>query len=260
MAGGPIEYGDSELARILRSAFGPRKQADHGLRVHRSRGAGLEDVEVNLLGKSPGLMYAEGKQTQKGGMRGREAQLFSEDLNPPDCPSWMLSDDCRDSVSRLLEQTFRNFQLAARRPSHIDPPFSARPINPSDTITIAAAGTAAGPWTSIVCYTVSATRFRGEIPSVGHIVTNALDWLDIEWRITVDGTPLSPWNSIIGQHWDWLHPTILGTPIHLISGQTICVQARALVNGPYEVSARMWGWEYPVRVETGREIRSTIVD
>ncbi len=262
---GTIPYGESELDKVLGSAFGQsRKGRARRLRVHRSREAGVGDYDsnsANVEGKVPGLVYAEGWQTQKGGMRGEDAKIYSEELDPKNCPPWLINDDCRNSISRLLEQTFKNFQQNTRLPSHINPPFQGRPIADKNTVILPAPGTGPATFTTVVCHTVPGlSRFRGELDSIGHLAESAAAWLDIEWRITLNGTPVEPYVGIIGQCFDWLHPTSLCTPIHMISQHVVCLEARALVGGPYEVQGRLCGWEYPVRVETGREIRSTIVD
>lgn len=258
MGDGTVRPGGSELDHLLGSVFGDRAMVQSRRSIKgQPEDDGLGDV--SLLGHYPGVMYAEGRQTQRGGMRGTDAYAFLDKLDPQICPPWLKDPGCADALSRLLEQTLRNFQQTARLPSHVSPPFQAKPIAAKDCVIIPAVGTAANPFTDVICFTVSSTRFRGEVQAVGQLAESAAAWLDLEWRITVDGQPYHPYISMIGQSWDWFK-TPLCAPIHLISEQVICLQARAIVNGPYEVCGRLCGWEYPVRTEVGDVIASTLVD
>lgn len=251
-----------ELDRVLRQTFGrtknrPAKKPIPGLGDYDSASASTE-------GQVPGLTYGGGPQLQEFGPKGRARRAAEEawegtleGIDRSKCPPW-LNEECLDVFSRLLEQTFRNFQLAARRPSHIDPPFRAACIDEFDQATILGGAYGPGVFTNISCFQVPDSRRRGEIVCVAHAVEVPASWTDIEWRITLNGTPIDHYTSILFELFPW--PGSKVCLPHLISRDTVCFQARSLSAANHVVTTRLFGWHYPVRAETDGDIRSTIVD
>ena len=240
---------EDELSRVLRESFG-RKKKDVGLGSHGGNYDSSRDVPTE--GQVPGIVYQGGqKRTDK------YASVF-EGANRDNCPPW-LNSDCLDVVSRLLEQTFRNFQLAARPPSHIEPPFVAECIDVFAKKLIPATPTGVPGFVDVVCFQVPDSRRRGEIVCAGHAVDNPLSWSDLEWRLTLNGDPIDHYRSILFQLFNWVPLSKICLP-HMISLDTICFQARSISGAPHVVYTRLYGWHYPVRAESGSRIASTIVD
>lgn len=249
---------DGELERVLRDVFGDESRKREG----------IGDVDPDSSRQSPGIAYAGGPQPQRGGMAGRVAQAYSAwvegiygGVDPGKCPPPFNSPDCMDVLSRLLETTFRNFQLTSRPPSHIAPPFSAVPFD-VDSYEVALPGDpyAPGPWTPVVCYVVPAIQCRGVAVEFGHALENLSAWQDVEWRLTKNGTPLEPWVGIKKQIWDIIESGKSTTRVHLRPRDKLCIEARSLSSSTHFAWGRISGWYYPTRSESGNEIRSTLVD
>jgi hypothetical protein len=256
-----------DLERVLGSIFPEQAAAEAAARQK----AGLGDVDPGMVAnvqQDPGLAYQGGWTNQRAGPAGQVARAYSgfidaiyAGIDRTKCPNW-LTPECLDVVSRLLEQTFRNFQLTARPPSHIAPPFPARCIDcfndvdlPGNTM-YAAAG-----FVKLCCVTIPKGRWRGVVVDFGQALESAAAWLDVEWRVTLNGDPYPPYVGIRRQLWD----SILRSKtceIHLMPQDTLCLEAKSLSATPHHAFSRVFGWYYPVRSETGggREIRSTIVD
>jgi len=269
------EDNQSELERILRQTF-PKIKAK--LPTHPSKQPKFEigdfDSGINLQQTSnatPGLTYQGGPQhtsnQQGGGAQAQQAAQAELDTSlqgkdPNACPPW-LNKACLDILSRMLETTFRNFQQTARRPSHIDPPFRALPICvPNEEITLPGIpyGGPLGSFVQVSCFQVPAQMFRAEVQSMAQALETTAAFGDVEWQVTVDGVPYHPWEQIYTQLWDW-PITPLCSPIHLVSNQTICLNARSLSTLTHLATARICGYYYPVRSEAGDgSVRSTIVD
>ncbi|MGI0149803.1 MAG: hypothetical protein ACREDF_09775, partial [Thermoplasmata archaeon] len=192
-----------ELNRVLRETFGRAKNPSvPGL-------GDYDSANVSTEGQIPGLAYQGGRQTQEFGPKGRRRQAVEEawegtlrGVDPAKCPPW-LNEDCLDVFSRLLEQTFRNFQLAARRPSHIDPPFGASCIDEYAQATIIGGGYGPGTFQSVTCVQIPQARRRGEIVYAAHAVENPASWPNLEWRLTLNGTPIDHYDSILFELFPW---------------------------------------------------------
>jgi hypothetical protein len=253
----------SELDRILGKTF-PALQA--GGRPRRRTALGdFDPATVNTSpGADPGMIYAGGPQTQQAGPAGQVGQELEKKLSKlfdgidlSKCGPW-ANPDCLDLISRMLEQTFRNFQLTARPPSYDQPPFVGRPID----VFTPAGGVAVpvGAFVTLVSFQCPPGNWRAEIASVAQGLESVFAFNDVTWRITVDGTPLVPWNAVIGQLWPG-PSTPLPTKIHLRGGQIAALQASAAVQSDHFACARLSGWAYPLRANTGDDsARATIVD
>jgi len=222
--------------------------------------------QTNTAGMIPGNSYAGAPQPQRGGLRGRAARNLESKwegvmhgVDRAKCPDW-LNEECLNVFSRMLEQTLRGFQLTARRPSHIDPPFTAKAIDVFPGGTGVVAIPAGGAFTTVTSFQIPGIHQRGIITAAGQSAESVAAWGDLIWRITLDGIPLPPWDDVRIQLWEIVPPTPLFTPIQPLSGQTVALQAATIVGGPYNVSGRLTGWYYPVRSEAGNSIRSTLVD
>jgi hypothetical protein len=250
-----------ELERVLRSIFPELAPPDEG--------GGLGDIDPGEranVEQVPGLAYSGGPQPQRTGAAGRVAQAYSAWINavyggvdPTKCPPPFNSPECMDVLSRLLEGTFRNFQLTSRPPSHIAPPFSARCIDVvANEVTIP--GTYGGAFTTVCTFTVPVGKWRGVVVDAGHALESLAAWADVEWRITLNGTPYEPYASVRTQIWDMVNDSKL-CPIHLLPRDRVSLEARSLSSASHTAWARLSGWYYPVRSEVGgREIRATLVD
>lgn len=260
---------DSELGRLLHGTFGKAGWGEEGE-------SGLGDFalmdqsqgdSISFQGHIPGTTYDGGPQRQEGGLKGRREQARSDKLDAllggvdikkyyPWCDPVVL-----DCYSRMLETTFRMFQITCRAPSHIEPPFIAQPFDvfTAGPVVIAPA---AGTFITLATFQVPPGRFRGEAVFVGHSADTGGAFADLTFRLTVDGTPRPPWNSARGlQLWDMVPPTRLCTPIHLQSRQTIALQVENFGAVNHEVQGRLCGWTYLVRAETSDgSVRPTIVD
>jgi hypothetical protein len=109
-------------------------------------------------------------------------------------------------MSRILEQTFRNFQLHARRPSHMDPPFPARPIDvfvPGRLPVVVGIGATV----TVITFTMPVGRWRGEVVKAGQEAEAPAAFADLEWTIRVDGIPHFLWRNIGQQLWQMVPPT-----------------------------------------------------
>lgn len=242
-----------EMSRLLGQTFGRKKRPqarDVGLGGYGGNYDTARDVPTE--GQVPGLVYQGGQPRPD-----KYASVFAG-ADKDKCPPW-LTPDCLDVFSRLLEQTFRNFQLAARPPSHIGPPFVASAIDVFSKVTIPATPTGTPPWVNVVCFQVPQSRRRGEIVCAGHAVENPTSWSDLEWRLTLNGTPIDGYQSILFQVFQWLPLSKVGLP-HMVSDDKICFQARSISGAAHVTWARLFGWHYPVRAESGARIASTIVD
>lgn len=251
---------DSPLGRVL-GGLRPRGRR----RGRGASGLGSYDFDAdNRVGNVPDIVGRPAPSTKMGRIFDGVTEGYIGDPEteqpPVSCPSWM-NPDCLLLLSRFLEETFRNFPLNARPPSHIEPPFKALPIDifPAAVNVVIPAG-APGAWTTVVTFLLSANRHRGEIHALGQSAESGAAFADLEWRVRIDGQPYDPYTSILMQLWQMVPPTPLCTPIHLRPDQTIDIQARSVAAGPHQVRARICGYFYPVRAEKGDEIGSTLVD
>lgn len=249
---------DGELERVLRDIFGGEGSLGD-----------VDPTQQQNVHQVPGIAYAGGPQPQRGGPAGQVAQAYSDWLNsvyggvnPSKCPPPFNDPDCMNVLSRLLEGTFRNFQLTARPPSHLAPPFPAVPFDVDGYEVRLLGGTyAPGAWTPVVCYTMPAIKCRGVVTEFGHALESLLAWADVEWEIRKNGIPVEPWTGIRKQIWDIVEPGKSSTRVLLLPRDRICIYARSLSGTTHYAWARMAGWYYPVRSEVGgTEIRATLVD
>jgi hypothetical protein len=258
---------DDELDRVLRGTFGRTRNP----KLRKPNGSGLGDFDsenVSSEGVAPGVTYSGGPQTQQGGPKGRARREMERAwegtlgrIDRSKCPPW-FNEECFDALSRLLEETFRNFQLHTRRPSHIDPPFRATPIDlfPAAVVAIPGGGYGAGTYTPVTpSFRVPKTHVRGVLVAAGQSAESAAAFSDLSWRIKIAGTPHPIYNDFRIQLFQMVPPTPMGL-IHLEAGQLVEFEAASLSAAAHSVMARLVGWHYPTRSEMGGGIGSTIVD
>lgn len=243
----------SELDRVLEKTFrvSPKVAASLGEALQRN---------MSDMGLSPGTSYAGGPQTGPSG-QGRKAASYKDKLaklfdgiDLSKCGP-LGNEDCAELISRLLEQTFRNFQLTARPPSHVAPPYPSTPID----VFAADVAIPVGVFTPICTFVMPAGLYRGEILSAFQCCESQLAFVDMIWRITVDGQPYAPWNAIMMQLWP-NNVSPLAAPIHLQGEQTIQLEAMGIV-APHTATGRLSGWFYLMRANVGgNTAQSTIVD
>lgn len=247
----------SELDRILGQTFkvSPKMAAKLGDAIERN---------ASDAGLTPGVEYAGGVQTGPSG-QGRRAEKYKDKLaklfdgiDLSQCGP-LANPDCAELLSRILEQTFRNFQLTARPPSHVAPPYPSISIDVL-SVGVAVPISAPGIFTTVATFTMPQGLFRGEILSLGQCLESAFAFTDVEWRVVVDSIPYAPWNAFIGQRWTCVPPGLLSSPIHLQGEQTIAIQARGIL-AAHVADARIVGWNYLMRSNVGGNTAgSTIVD
>jgi hypothetical protein len=249
-----VAEGRDELSRLLGQTFGRKKKRPQAEGVGLGSYGGNFDSsrDVPTEGQVPGIIYQGGQPRSD-----KYASVFAG-ADKANCPPW-LTPDCLDVFSRLLEQTFRNFQLGARPPSHVAPPFVADCIDVYQKVTIPATPSGAPAFVDVACFQVPQSRRRGEIVCAGHAVEDPTSWSDLEWRLTFNGAPIDHYTSILFQLFEWLPLSKICLP-HMVSDDKICFQARSISGAGHVVFARLFGWHYPVRAESGSRIASTIVD
>lgn len=260
----PVERGDSELDRVLHQQFpkaGAKKPG--GSKLPPGRRPGLGDDNQNQTMK-PGFAYIGGPQPQQGGMAGQVAAAASNAMVPKTgCPDWLQNKQCMDLISRMLEETFHNFQMTSRLPSHINMPFRAYTLDEwTMTTTSIPSGSysAPGPWTTVVNFVIPATN-RGAIVAAGQGVDVINAWNFLEWRIVLGGIPHYKYQGIRMQIWEFCPVSPLYFSINLDPGIRAQMQVRNWSpTTSYNAWGRLVGWYYPVRSEDGGSIRSTLVD
>lgn len=223
----------------------------------------MEERDPSVIGNLPGQVYGGGPQTQKQGLRGRTSEALMKrwdhlfrGKNPAMCGP-INTHECADIISRLLEQTFRNFQLTARPPSHLAPPFSAKGIDTLQFLPI----NIVNIFFPIATFTMPTGNYRGVIATFGQDAENAAAFLDLNWRITINGQPVRPYQLFNLQFQSITNPARLCTPIQLRGGDVVSLEASMIAGpGPHFLFARLCGWFYPVRVEMDNQIGSTLVD
>jgi hypothetical protein len=179
-------------------------------------------------------------------------------------------------VCDCLLQGLVSLPLNARRPSHVDVPFSAVCLDrhagtglATDPVIALAGG---GPFTTIVDFTVP-DGHRAEIKFWGIDVTPQPARIDERVRLLVDGrSPPSPFDGFYGTqpaasagYWEG-PPFTVADPyrdgcVHLTAGQTVQLQVQNANAGFVNIAARMGGWVYPPTIQTSdNSIRSTLTD
>jgi hypothetical protein len=249
---------ESEIDRILRETFGDAAAEAEGL-----SGPVDQAIQRQETGYAHQVTYEGSPQTQRSGAVGTAARSLAEawqkafsGIRRKQCPPW-LTPDCLELLSRGIEQTFRNFQLTGRRPSHIDPPFSATAIDEFPRLGNVVIGLAA---VTVASFTMPRGHFRGVISSIGQALESEAAFADVNWIILRNGAPVGPWGTFRQHAFQFSPPTHLCSPIHLRGGDTVSIQAASVAAPPHNAGARLCGWFYPVRVEADDNIRSTLVD
>lgn len=208
----------------------------------------MDRENPNVLGQSPGIVGRKGLG-QMGRVVDDTAHSGLSCTNP----------DCLHVKQRLLEETFRNFSVTVKPPSHIEPPFRARPIAKINIVTVVGGMYAPGVFTKIVCYQVQ-KKWRGCLVAFGQELENLAAWSDVEWRLTVNNQAYDPYMAIRFQLFPIMIKHAMPAPVNLRSWDLVCVEARSLSPASHDVTASLCGWEYPVRAEVGDTIGSTLND
>jgi hypothetical protein len=261
----PVERGDNELDRVLHQQFPKAGGPGGGKTPPGKRPGGLKGFgdENSVQSMKPGFAYSGGVQPQQGGMAGQTAAAAANAMaGKPGCPDWM-NKACLDILSRMLEETFHNFQMTARRPSHIDMPFRAYTLDEwtRETTSVPNGSYAnPGPWTTIVTFVIPNLN-RGAVVAAGQGVDVVNAWNYLEWRIVLNGLPHYKYNSVRMQLWELCPVSPLYFSINLEPGVLAQMQVRNWSpTTSYNAWGRLVGWYYPVRSEDGGSIRSTLVD
>lgn len=237
----------------------------------KSKTTGYLDVgdkrhDDRTTGQVPGIA-AGGVDNRQQGLRGQIASKFARkwarplDGIDPKCVGPFAHPDCLELFSRATEQTLSTFQLTARRPSHIDPPFSAKDFRIWGT----------GPTVVNAVFPAYQTLFaftmpdshRGVVVDLGQALDSEALFPLVSWRIRVGQEVLGEFRDIRSHVWSMASPTHLCDPIHLRGNEQfelqIAIIAPPLVP-PINANWQVCGWHWPVRSESGDNSKSTITD
>lgn len=263
---------DTELARVLRATFGriPERERETLVQQAQNLAGQLGQIDISEEGRAPGLAYGGGPQTQKGGLKGKAAQTLDnfyarifDGIDRSKCGVFAYP-ECLEVLSRMIEVTFRNFIQHVRLPSHQIPPFTARVIDafPATFPVSVPGGPPPPPFVVVAGFTVPSGKFRGVITHLGLSAESATAFADLLWEVTKNGVGFDPYIAIPLQLWEMVPPTPLCNPIHLRARDVIQIRVQNVnLVDAHQVGARLCGWYYPVRNESGgQEIKATMVD
>lgn len=176
-----------------------------------------------------------------------------------------------------LMQMFLGIQLAARRPSHIDPPLTAVCFDRHRGTGTAASGDAPvaappGVTTLVLDYTVP-DKHRGILRIWGvDVVEGPVAAADLGWQITINRAAVVPFDPVNGGPAPagflgfWAGPPfgLDAAPslrVLLKGGDAINLNVRNFGAVPLNVAARLSGWVYqPTVDEAGIQVRTTLTD
>lgn len=174
----------------------------------------------------------------------------------------------------------RNMQQHARPPSHIAPPFSAicvdRHVGTGGALTgdppiglpLVAPG---GAFTSVLGFTTPPGN-NGVFKFTGFDIDIGGERPNVEFRITVDGKPVPPFDGTYGNEAAIADGTWFGFPGTVADPMEICILTQqnqvlsvdmrnAFAAGAVNVAARLKGWVYAPTIQTDdHSIRGTLTD
>lgn len=158
-------------------------------------------------------------------------------------------------IRALVQTMFDNMLRATFKPM-VAPPWITKPFVAMDIgfITSAYSAPAGGAFTvvgagnSLGSCTVTMPAGRmGVITEFAQSAVQATDWDKLTWRLTLNGTPLAPWNSIACQMSSFQQPRKV--QIILPPGSTCALEvANASVAAIDNVGGLLLGWSWPVEV------------
>lgn len=168
-----------------------------------------------------------------------------------------LPRECWDYMFSLLRQ----FLVKVEKPSWIEPPARAKPIDrytPTCGATIPPGGSA-----SVVDggFTMPAAGHIGFIVKFGMALDVAASWSTTTFTLTKNGVPIQEYIRITSQLGRVEEPSILPVPIALQPGDTINLLANNGGAAPIQAYGRIAGWFFPVQVSTSDgSFRERLVD
>jgi len=173
-----------------------------------------------------------------------------------------IPESCMPAVTDLIETALNNFQLTFRSPAHIDPPFTATPVDVfSESPTVVGP---VGPFTTVVSFSNTTPGRMGAIVAAGQKMTALAfidPWQNTAWRITKNGYPVPGFDGTTRpQRWNFSRPTRLAAPVIMNPGDIVALQVSAIGVVLYSAWGRLVGWTYPTRFERGDTVTSSLVD
>jgi hypothetical protein len=234
--------------------------------------SGFEDYQEQqqTAGQVPGIASGGGVDNRKPGLRGEDAAKFAgkwgealDGIDRTKCGP-LATPDCLELQSRMIEKTFHNFQLTARPPSHLAPPFMSQRIHVFGTVAV----NAVFPVYVAVASFLTPPDSRGVIAELGFSLPAAALFPNVSIRLAKGGTapanatPINPYQDIRQDLWGNAPAGRLCVPIQLRGNERFWLLASivAPVVPPVNLTFQLCGWTYQVRAETGDTIKSTLVD
>lgn len=227
---------------------------------------------------APGFFNAPGAAHARAPVVGPSPQAPAIDPGVKCLIDYLTRQVCDCLVTSLLD-----VQQVARRPSHIDPPYSSRcldlhtgtgTVGSIDPPIILPAVGPAGAFSTVVIYEnpkFTLSEFVGWGVVVDPIVQAPL----VEWRVRVGTLPTPPFDGFHGsggfpaQTGTWLGPPFTLTDLghlclHLKPAEIVVLEARNTnAPGPVvaNVAGRLVGWEFQPTIQTADgTIRGTLID
>lgn len=156
---------------------------------------------------------------------------------------------------RMLMQTMLDNMARATFKPQVQPPWITKPFRGIDFgggVSMTAPTAPANPWTTFTdgTTTLSFTMpdgMMGVVKEFGQDAVDPTDWDSLAWRLTINGTPIFPWNNVSCQVGSMVDPR----PVQIIlrPGDTIALQVRnSSVSDITNVGGWLYGWMWPVPV------------
>jgi hypothetical protein len=235
-----------------------------GSRAVREADVQLGDLENHAPGGpqdynrvQPGIAYGAGPQTQRYGARGREGEEASTQIDVEmGGLAPFLDPRLLEQLAAWLQQTLRNVYQKATPPPWLQPPFPFKGIDTRTTGTITAAQS------TILTAPQIPNRHRGVIWGFAHILDCWDDFQRCQLTIRNNNQPHPLYRGFTEQLAEYRAPKQgFANPIYqLRERDQVTVTALHTGGANVEYAARMVGWYWPTRVETGHKALSTIVD
>jgi hypothetical protein len=156
-------------------------------------------------------------------------------------------------VRMLLQTALDNMARATFKPT-VQPPWVTMPFRGvafGGGVSMTAPN-AGNPWTTFTDGTTTlsftmADGMMGVVKEFGQDAVSPTDWDSLAWRLTVNGTPIFPWNNVSCQVGSMVDPR----PVQIIlrPGDTIALQVRNSSGADItNVGGWLYGWMWPVAV------------
>jgi hypothetical protein len=237
------------------------------------------------------------EQQAAGYLNGKEAARHRGRVAPEGAPRTQVTPEVRciiDTLCQCLTVSLLSIQQAARRPSHIDVPFSGvcfkrhigtgSSTSPDPPVVLPPVGPG-GPFT-LLADLITPQQHRGIVNKIGIDInpTNTVGDIEIVATVggpglalTTAGQPTGSRDAVFGTEFGPVMPAVngswfgfpygIGSPgdfcIHLARQNVFRLYARntLLIGAPVEIAAIAEGWVYPVQADASdNSINGTLTD